>query len=92
MVLPLVPERRGTTGGFAELGADRHGDCHALGDLLTLPLRHHRDHRVEQAAGWCGGVDGFLERDQVRVVFTEDVPEVQQLAGIPGQGARASRR
>jgi hypothetical protein len=82
VVLPLVAERRGTAGGPPELGADRDRDGHTLGDLLPLPLRHRSDHRVEEAASWGGGVDGFLQRDQVRVVLAEDVREVQQLAGV----------
>ena len=51
LVLPLVSERRSTAEGFPESRAHRRRCCDTSGDLLALPLRHRRDHGVEEAAG-----------------------------------------
>ena len=85
LVLPLVAERRGSAGGLAELGANRDRGRHAFGDLLALPLRHRRNHRVEEAAGRRRRIDGLLERHEVRVVFAEDVGEVEEFARVPSE-------
>ena len=50
VIFPLVAERRFTTKGFAQLRADRHGGCHAVGDFLALPFGHRRNHGVEEPA------------------------------------------
>jgi hypothetical protein len=51
LVLPLVAVGGLAAGRLASLGTDWDCGRDTLGDLLTLPLGHRRDHGVEEAAG-----------------------------------------
>src|SRR3990172_8425352 len=75
-VLPPITVGRCPASGLPELGADGDGSGHAVTDFLALPLRHGGDKCVEQPPCWARGVDGFLKRDELGVVFPEVVGEV----------------
>lgn len=81
-ILPAVAEWRGTAEGLSHLGTNRDRGRNPFSDLLALPLRHGRDHGVEEAAGGGGRVDRFVEGHEVGIVFAKPVGEVEQLAGI----------
>ena len=60
-VLPLVAIDCLSASWLPILCADRHCCSDALGDLFAFPLRHRRDHRVEEATGRGRSVDRFSE-------------------------------
>jgi len=82
---PAVAEGSSSPEGFTELRPDGNGSCHALRDLFALPLRHGRDHRVEQASRRARGVDRLLERDEVGSLGSEDVRELEKFLGVAGK-------
>jgi hypothetical protein len=85
LVLPLVSEGCRASQRLPELGTDRHGRRDPCADFLALPLRHGRDHGVEEAAGWTGRVDTLGKGDQVGIVFAKLLGKLQQFLGIAGQ-------
>ena len=85
---PAESEARCAARGFAQLRPDRYRRRDTLADLLALPLRHRGDHGVEEAASRRRGVDRLLERDEPRVVFAEDIRDVEELAGIPSEAGK----
>lgn len=85
LVLPLIAEGGLAAGAFTELCPDWDRGGHPLGDLFALPLGHGGDHGIEESPGRGGGVDGFLEGDEIGVVLPEDLGEFQELLGVSGQ-------
>src|SRR5690349_19807254 len=77
VVFPLVAEGRLAAERLSHLCTNRNGRRNALGDFLPLPLRHRGDHGVEQPPGRSRRVDRLGERDQIGVVLTEVVRELE---------------
>lgn len=71
--------------GLPELRADGHRGADAVCNLLTLPLRHGRNHREEQPPGGRRSIDAFGETDHVGVARPEHVGEVEKLLRVARQ-------
>jgi hypothetical protein len=82
LVLPLIPKRSAATERLTESCADRHRGSDAGSNLLAFPLRHRRNHGVEQAASRRAGVYRLFERDEVSPVLSEEVRELKKLLRV----------
>ena len=71
-VLPHITKRRIAAERLSHLCADRNRSFDPLSDFLPFPLRHSRDHGVEQTAGGTGSVNFLLERNYIRVWRLEE--------------------